>query len=74
MAFFIAALIWAAASFDAGSRRLARSITGITLIAVVIHAVLIARYFFILPLLFDIIVAVTLAIALVAMRSHNSGC
>jgi hypothetical protein len=71
MAFFIAGLIWAAASFDAGSRRLARLLVGITSVAVVSHAVLIARYFFILPLLFDIIVAVLLACSWIALGDYD---
>ena len=67
-AFFIAALIWIAAGFDAGSRGLAGRLLGVTLIAVMIHAVLIARYFFILPLLFDIIVGALLALGWLALR------
>lgn len=68
-AFFVAALIWVAAGFDAGSRRLARWLVGVTMVAVIIHALLIARYFFHLPLLFDIVVAGFLAFGWMAMRS-----
>jgi hypothetical protein len=66
-AFFIAALIWLAASFDVGSRRLAQRLVVLVLLAVLVHSVLIARYFFVLPLLFDIVVAALLAIGAAAM-------
>lgn len=60
-ALFIACLIWLAASFDAGSRRLARRLVAIVLLAVAVHAVVIALYFFPVPLYFDILVAALLA-------------
>ena len=62
-AFFMAALMWLAAGFDAGSRRFAGRVVAIIFVAVVAHAALVARYFFILPLVFDIIVAAFLALA-----------
>jgi hypothetical protein len=68
-AFFIAALIWLASSFDAGGRSLARWLVALILIAVVMHAALIARYFFMLPVLFDIVVAALLAFGWIAMGS-----
>jgi hypothetical protein len=61
-AFLVAALIWLAATFDEGSRDMARRLVGFVLIAVVAHAVLIWEYFFVLPLLFDGVVAVLLAL------------
>jgi hypothetical protein len=60
-AFFVAALIWLSASFDEGSRRLVQRLVAVILLVVVIHAALIARYFFILPLTFDMVVAALLA-------------
>lgn len=67
-AFFIAALIWVAASHDAGSRKLARLLIAVVLIGVVAHAIVISRYFFVLPLYFDIIVAVLLGFGWPALR------
>jgi hypothetical protein len=69
-AFFTAALIWLAASFDAGSRGLLQWLVALILIAVLIHAALIACYFFILPLLFDIVIAALLAFGWIALRGH----
>jgi hypothetical protein len=60
-AVFVAGLIWLAASFDAGSRRLARWLVAIVLLAVVAHAVVIACYFFPVPLYFDMLVVALLA-------------
>ena len=71
MAFFIAALIWLAATFDAGNRSLARSLVALVLVTVVIHAALIARYFFTVPLIFDIVVAALLAFGRAAMVSNE---
>lgn len=70
-AVLIAALIWLAASFDAGSRRLARWLVAIVLVAVLVHAAVIARYFFPVPLYFDILVAALLALGLTAMRGPD---
>jgi hypothetical protein len=66
-AFFVAALIWVAASFDAGSRRFAARLVAVIFITVVIHALLIARFFFVLPLIFDIVVAALLALGWFAL-------
>jgi hypothetical protein len=70
-AFFIAALIWLAASFDGGSRRFARWLVALTLVALAIHAALITRYFFILPLVFDVIVVALLAFGWIALARKS---
>jgi len=62
-AFLIAALIWLASAFDERSRGLARTLVLIVLVAVALHALVIQRYFFALPLYFDIVVAVLLTLA-----------
>jgi hypothetical protein len=66
-AFLIAALIWLASVFDDGSRRFARSLVGVIVIATVVHAIIIARYFFPVPLFIDIVVALLLAFSWAAM-------
>jgi hypothetical protein len=71
MAFFIAALTWLASTFDAGSRRIAEPLVGMIFAAVAIHAILSARYFFVLPLLFDTVVAALLAAGWVAIRTSE---
>jgi hypothetical protein len=67
-ALFVAALIWLAASFDGRSRSLARGLVLIVLGAIIVHAVLIARYFFPVPLYFDVAVAALLVLGWAAMR------
>lgn len=62
-AFLIAALICLASLYDEGSKGLARTLVLIVLVAIALHALVIQRYFFALPLYFDIIVALLLALA-----------
>lgn len=71
-AFFIAAVIWLGASFDVGSRRLVQWLIAVVLLVVVIHAALIVRYFFILPLTFDMVVGALLACGWVALPRQKS--
>jgi hypothetical protein len=61
-AFLTAALVWIAATYGSESRALARRLVIIILVATIVHAVIIARYFFALPLYFDIALAALLAI------------
>ena len=71
-AFFVASLIWVAAAYDVGTRRLARWLVAIVFLAVAAHAVVIARYFFPIPLYFDIAVAGLLALGWIAMREQSA--
>ncbi len=70
-AFFIAALIWLASTFDEGSRQLARTLIMVVLFTVALHAVVIVRYFFAVPLYFDIIVALLLGASWVSLGSDG---
>src|SRR5438477_11185070 len=70
-AFFIAALIWLASTFGEGSRQLAGRLILVVLVTVALHAAVIVRYFFALPLYFDIIVAVLLGISWVRLGSDG---
>jgi hypothetical protein len=70
-AFFIAALVWVLTTFEAGSRALTLRMTALTALVVAVHAAIIARYFFILPLLFDILIAVLLVFACLALRQSQ---
>ena len=71
-AFLIAALIWLAAMFDEGSRRMSRALVLVVLVTVVVHAALISRYFFAVPLYFDIVVAALLALGWAGLREQRA--
>ena len=65
----MAALIWLAATFDQDSRQLVRNLIGIVALAVALHAVVIGRYFFALPLCFDAVVVVLLTVGWASLRA-----
>lgn len=71
-AFFVACLIWLASTFDSATLKMARRLVGIVLVATAAHAIVIARYFFPVPLYFDILVAALLAAGWFAMGDRGS--
>ena len=70
-AFFIAALLWLASGLAEQPRQLWR-FAGCVGAAVAVHAAIIARYFFLLPLEFDILVLVGIVVSLALSRKPLS--
>lgn len=68
-AFFTAALIWVLTGFDAKSARLARQTTTVIAATLAAHAVVVAQYFFVIPLVFDLIVIGLLLLSWFALRN-----
>ncbi len=69
-AFFIAAVLWLTSGL-ADQPRQFRRFAGCTAVAVAVHALVIARYFFRLPLEFDILVFAGIAVSLFLARSRR---
>jgi hypothetical protein len=67
-----ALLVLLLSTFDAGSRRLARRLTGLLVVANLAHAGLVSIYFFPLPILFDLLVAFLLGTAWLALGKPHS--
>jgi hypothetical protein len=66
-----AALFWQLAGAATGARRIVRSIAVVFLGFNVVHALLAAKYFFVTPIVPDVLIALCLAAAIIGLRADS---